>query len=101
MTYHRPGALGTTRVRLTRGRRRVLLALLGGAENLHGPRLCAAAQVGSWALYPFLDHLRAAGWAVGEARIIEQRKTRCYRLTDKGRAHAAAALGLIYPVHVP
>lgn len=92
MSYKRPGALGTSRVRLTRGRRRVLLALLTGAGNLHGYRLCEAAQVWGWVLYPFLDHLEDAGWVTGRMVTIKGRDYRCYTLTDTGRFEASKAL---------
>jgi DNA-binding PadR family transcriptional regulator len=101
LTYRRPGALGVSRVRRSRARRRVLLALLSGADNLHGYRLCSAAGVWSGTLYPYLEHLTAAGWVTGESRIVEHRKLRCYRLTAEGRLHAAAELGLIFPASAP
>lgn len=94
MTYRRPGARGLTRVRLTRGRRRILLALLTGAGNLHGWRLCQAAQVWSGTLYPFLDHLEDAGWVTGTKRQVDGRELRCYDLTDTGRFETFRALRL-------
>jgi DNA-binding PadR family transcriptional regulator len=97
MSYRRGGAIGTTRVRITRGRRRVLLALLSGAGNMHGFRLASAAQVPSWALYSFLDHLEAAGWVDKSRRKIGLEARYCYSLTEQGRLYAAAELCLIMP----
>lgn len=97
MNYRRPGALGLTRVRLTRRRRRVLLALLTGADNLHGWRLCQAAQVGSGTLYLFLTHLEKAGWVTRELRIISGQWLHCYSLTEAGRWSALAELRLTAP----
>lgn len=97
MTYRRRGAPGITHVRLTRGRRRVLLVMLSGAQNLHGYRLCWTAQVWSWDLHPFLDHLVAAGWAVREMRAADGEARWCYDLTANGRMLAAALLRLAVP----
>jgi DNA-binding PadR family transcriptional regulator len=97
MSYRRPGALGLTRVRLTRGRRRMLLALLTGAGNLYGWRLCQAAQVGSVTLYPFLDHLEHAGWITRELRFVSDQWLYCYSLTEVGRWSALAELRLTAP----
>ena len=95
MTYRRPGALGVTRVTLTRRRRRVLLALLTGATNLHGWRLCTTAQIWSGNLYPFLDHLEQAGWISAEMRTMSAgTMRRCYNLTEAGQDKAASLLGL-------
>jgi DNA-binding PadR family transcriptional regulator len=97
MTYRRHGALGSTRVRLTRGRRRVLLALLSGADNLDGWRLSQAAQVWSAVLYPFLDHLEAAGWATRATPTERGKKQFFWSLTPEGHVRAVSALGLRYP----
>jgi len=97
MSYRRPGALGLTRVRLTRGRRRVLLALLSDAGNLHGWRLCQVAQVGPGVLYPFLDHLERAGWIVRELRLVPDQWMHCYSLTEAGRWNAMSELRLTPP----
>jgi DNA-binding MarR family transcriptional regulator len=97
LSYHRNGAAGLTRVRITRGRRRVLLALLSEAGNLHGRRLCQAAQVWGGVLYPFLEHLEEAGWVTRQRRNIDLRRCWCYTLTDDGRLRAAAELSLILP----
>jgi DNA-binding PadR family transcriptional regulator len=94
MSYRRPGALGMTRVRMTRARRRILLALLTGAANLYGWRLCEAAQVRSWVLYPFLDHLENAGWITGRFADVGEHEYRCYTLTDTGRWEASQILRL-------
>ena len=94
MSYRRDGAIGLTRVRLTRSRRRILLALLTGAANLDGWRLCEAAQVWSGTLYPFLGHLERAGWVTVEFRDVGERELRCYTLTDAGRWEASHALRL-------
>jgi DNA-binding PadR family transcriptional regulator len=95
ISYRRPGAIGLTRLRLTRGRKRVLLALLSGASNLHGWRLCTAAQVWSGTLYPFLDHLEAAGWINRVKRTVGHDELYCYDLTAEGRLSAAGALRLV------
>jgi DNA-binding PadR family transcriptional regulator len=97
MTYRRPGAPGITHVRLSRGRRRVLLVMLSGARNLHGWRLCQAAQIWSASLYPFLDHLVAARWAVREERAADGEDRWCYDLTENGRLLAASMLRLAVP----
>lgn len=97
MTYRRAGALGQTRVRLTRRRRRMLLALLAGADNMHAERLSAAAGVWSGTVYPFLEHLEKAGWVVRHRRRVYLRDVYCYDLTDEGRVHAAGALLLVFP----
>lgn len=96
MTYQRNGAIGLTRVRLSRGRRRVLLALLSGADNLHSWRLCQVAQVGPGTLHPFLAHLEDASWVTREARPVDHQRTPCYDLTGTGRLQAASALRLTY-----
>ena len=85
-------------IRPTRATRRVLLALLSGAGNLHARRLGEAAGVRSWTLYPFLEHLEAAGWTDKHRRHVGLERKYCYDLTDIGRLHAAAELGLILPV---
>lgn len=97
ITYRRPGALGITHVHLTRRRRRVLLVMLSGARNLHGWRLCWTAQIWSGNLYPFLDHLVTAGWAVREKRAADGQDRWCYDLTGNGRLLAAAMLRLAVP----
>lgn len=94
ISYRRAGAAGMTRVRLTRGRRRVLLALLTGAGNLHLQRLCEASQVGEMRLCSFLDHLEDAGWVARHRRQTESRLLYCYRLTDLGWLAAQAELRL-------
>ena len=97
LAYRRPGAIGMTRVRLTRRRRRVLLALLADAAAMSGYPLCRAAQVGPGTVYPLLAHLENAGWVIGEwdtATTPNGGRRRFYRLTGEGRAAAAAALKL-------
>lgn len=92
MTYRLPGAIGITRVRLTRRRKRILLVLLSGRTDLHARNLCRLARAGSGSLYPFLHHLEKAGWVLrgyfpegGEERF-------CYGLTRTGREQASALL---------
>lgn len=97
MTYRRPGAIGMTHVRLTRRRRRVLLALLADAADMSGYPLCRAAQVGPGTVYTLLGHLEDAGWVVGEwdtKTTPNGGRRRFYRLTGEGRAAVAAALKL-------
>jgi predicted transcriptional regulator len=91
------GADHVVRVRLSRGRRRVLLALLSGADNLHSQRLRSAAQVWDVNLHAFLRHLTDAGWLDSRVRMVSGRKVRCYRLTDSGRVQAAGELTLVMP----
>jgi DNA-binding PadR family transcriptional regulator len=89
-----------TRVLLTRRRRRVLLALLTGAGNLSGYPLCRAAQVGPGTVYTLLSHLEDAEWVTSEwdtETAPNGGRRRFYRLTERGRTGAAAALGLDYP----
>jgi len=96
MSYTRPGAAGLTRVHLNRRRRRVLLALLTEADNLHGFRLCEAAQVGTSTVYPFLARLEQARWIEGHFRDVAGRPLRCFRLTPLGRRFAIEHLRLVY-----
>jgi len=96
MNYVKAGARGLTRVRLSRGRRRILLALLTEADNLHGFRLCETAQVGSGTLYPFLVHLERARWIEGHYMDVAGRPARCYSLTAPGRRMAVSELRLVY-----
>jgi predicted ArsR family transcriptional regulator len=97
ISYQRDGAAGMTRVPITRGRRRVLLALLTGADNLHLRRLREASQVGEVRLCSFLDHLENAGWVVKHRRQTEGRALYCYDLTGFGRLAAQTELRLILP----
>jgi hypothetical protein len=97
ISYHRDGAAGMTRVRLTRGRRRVLLALLTGAGNMHLWRLRETAQFGEVRLCAFLDHLERAGWVIRHRRQTEGRGMYCYELTDFGWLASQAELRLILP----
>jgi DNA-binding PadR family transcriptional regulator len=100
ITYTVPSAVGPdreVRVRLSRGRRRVLLALLSGADNLHSRRLREIAQVLDASLHPFLDRLTEAGWVDGHIRTVAGRRVRCYHLTTVGRIQAAGELVLIVP----
>lgn len=96
LTYQRPGSRGVTRVRLSRRRRRVLAVLLTSARNLHGFRLCEAAQVGPGCLYPLLAHLEAADWVTRDRRKVGGQGLWCYSLTERGRLLAAEALRLYY-----
>jgi hypothetical protein len=98
ISYRRPGAIGMTRVPLTRGRRRVLLALLSGASNLTLWRLGETAQVGEVRLCSFLDHLEKAGWTDRHRRKVGLQTMYCYSLTDHGRLAAQADLRLLLPV---
>lgn len=98
ISYRRPGAAGVTRVPLTRGRRRVLLALLSGAGNLTLWRLRETAQVGEVRLCSFLDHLEKAGWVDRHRRKVGLEARYCYSLTDHGRLTAQAQLRLLLPV---
>lgn len=97
MTYRQRGAAGCTRVPLTRGRRRVLLALLSGAGNLDGRTLCMTAQVGVTRLYPFLDHLEEAHWATRTPRPGTYPRRYDWALTPQGRVQATWALKLMFP----
>src|SRR5579864_1331816 len=97
MSYRRPQALGMTRIRLNRRRRRVLAVLLTGAVNLHGERLCTAAGIWSANLYPFLGHLEASGWVTRERRKVGSVTLWCYDLTGEGRIAAAHELNLVMP----
>lgn len=97
ISYRRPGAAGMTRVPLTRGRRRVLLALLSGADNLTLWRLGETAQVGEVRLCSFLDHLEHAGWVIRNRRKIDLETRYCYTLTYHGRMAVLAELSLRLP----
>jgi DNA-binding PadR family transcriptional regulator len=101
LSYHKNGARGLTRVRITRGRRRMLLALLSEADNLHPRRLGKAAGVWPGTLYPFLDHLELAGWVDKHRQRVGFESKYCYTLTDEGRMRAAAELCLILPMRQP
>jgi DNA-binding MarR family transcriptional regulator len=94
MTYRRRGAIGSTRVLLTRGRRRILLALLSDAGNLYLWQLCQSAQVGTARLCLFIEHLEQAGWLTRERRMADGRAVYCYSLTERGRANAMGTLHL-------
>jgi DNA-binding PadR family transcriptional regulator len=96
MNYTRRGARGLTRVWLTRKRRRVLLALLSEADNLHSYRLCETAQVGTGMLRVFLGHLEEARWIEGHFMDIAGHPTRCYSLTALGRRMTIEELRLVY-----
>jgi PadR family transcriptional regulator PadR len=87
------------RRRIPRADRRVMLALLSGAGNLSGYPLARAAQVGYGKAYVILIRLERAGWVQGEWEppdpLPDDRpRRRYYRLTDTGREHAMAVLGL-------
>ncbi|MGI5414252.1 PadR family transcriptional regulator [Actinomadura luteofluorescens] len=92
---------------LRRRDRRVVLALLTGADNLSGYPLARAAQVSAVRVYRVLDRLQDADYVtatwtdvtgLGEDGVLRQR--RCYRLTSDGRVWAHRTLGLT-PAHEP
>ena len=91
MTYRRAGAIGSTRLLLTRGRRRVLQALLCEASGLDIWELSEKSRIGAGTLYPFLYHLTKAGWAASEERLGSNYY---WSLTEQGRRYATGTLGL-------
>jgi hypothetical protein len=94
LMYRRPGAVGMTRVRLTRGRRRMLLTLLADPPGLHARQLCVTSHVGPGRAYPFLEHLENARWVTSDYQVVGARDFRCYQLTETGRAEATRLLRL-------
>jgi DNA-binding PadR family transcriptional regulator len=86
-----------------RRERRILLVLLTGAGNLWGLKIFHLAQVSSWGgMYVVLAKLEQQGWVTAESscpfmslKTGESRRRMRYQLTDKGRAGAMEALGLI------
>jgi PadR family transcriptional regulator, regulatory protein PadR len=96
LSYRKGSAIGSTRVRLTRPRKRVLLALLV-ASGLDSYSLGRLAQVRSGSLFPALSHLEDAGLLdvmLDETGPGVYARRRFYRLTDEGRRIARSGLGL-------
>ena len=78
----------------SRRERRVLLALLSGA-NLHGLTIMRLSQTGSRTVYPLLARLESRGWVTEEFREKPGEKARkVYTLTRQGRKVALGFLRL-------
>ena len=90
------GGIMTRDFKWTRGRRRVLLALLADADHMSGYPLSRTAQARSASVYITLDHLEDAGYVTAEweARDDDKPRRRFYRLTPEGREYAMAVLRL-------
>jgi DNA-binding PadR family transcriptional regulator len=85
------------RHRVPRSHRRVLLALLSGADNLGGYEIARAAQVGPAKPYTVLPRLEHLGWVTSEQETpvpANRPRRRFYRLTPGGRTRVMELLGL-------
>jgi PadR family transcriptional regulator PadR len=85
-----------TEIKPTRRTRRVLTALLTGAENIGGSTIWRLTGGSAGGVYVVLDRLECAGWVTSdwEAGKPEGQRRRFYRLTPAGRTAAAEMLRL-------
>lgn len=85
------------RPRVSRGHRRVMLALLA-ADGLSGYPLSRLAQVGAGTVYVVLARMEGLGWVDRREHSSVGAPTRfSYTLTGKGRAGVRLLLGLEAP----
>ncbi|WEK61542.1 MAG: PadR family transcriptional regulator [Candidatus Microbacterium colombiense] len=73
----------------------VVQVLLGSAEPVWGLALAKAVERAPGTVYPILSRLEDLGWLVGEWEGDSDHtgpRRRYYRLTDEGRAEAAAVI---------
>jgi DNA-binding PadR family transcriptional regulator len=82
--------------RWSRGRRRVLLALLADADHMSGYPISCTAQARAASVYRVLDHLEDGRYVTAEWEVRDDDKPRrhFYRLTPKGHEYAMAVLEL-------